>query len=872
MTQRCSQCGGPITRPGRDSHFCCYGCQVLAESPGEARTRFSLGLRLGVGMLVIGQSMIFGLALNLHDDVPATVRWYAQSAILAATILVLGLLGGPLFSAAWRELRRGRITIEALFLLTMAGAMGASLQAHITGRGAVYFEVVSVLLVVYTLGKAIGAHRRSAALAAARGWSDRLATCRRVESDGRTRIVPVAEIRAGDCIEVNPGESIAVDGLIREGTGYVNEAAVRGEPFAMVRRPGDPVLAGSATCDSRFRIVATTAGTQRQIDRLLAVVEAAREVPTSMQARADALGRVFLPLVVTVAIGTFIFWSAFTTHGWEAGLFHAMSVLLVACPCVIGLATPIILWTTLNRLAERGVLVRSGDAIERLATVNHVVFDKTGTLTEERHTLIDIETTATGPNRSRVLGWLAAVEQRSSHPVAKAFATLPPADVIVRSVRDVPGCGVVAEVDADGLHEVRIGRPGWVTNHPGPDRKGALARIDFAIDGEYAGTAWLAERLRDSIPETLAELHRMNLPVELLTGDSTERAGLTGIAAIRANLLPDDKRQHIEALRARGQRPLMVGDGINDASALASAHVGVALATGTDLAMGAADVTLTHGDLRVLPWAIVQSRAAVQAVRRNLFRALAYNLIGMALAAGGVLHPIAAALLMVVSSLSLVFSATRVGACHGEARATNIIDVFAALHGIAVALQGIVFAELLGISWLLGVPFAIVGMLLALVWRRWATIPHTLDMVLGMLTLGNLGMLLGWWADLGFAPAHCLHCCSCTDPLAKPGMWLGMLLFANVAMFALGRSSFPRSHGMAMLTGGNVGMLAGMFAGGAMVAEGEWGSLATQLVLHFVGMTLGMLAGMLMGTWLLEPFMSTPRPRARISRQPAMPS
>src|SRR5262245_36546669 len=265
----CDYCDGPITGTGHAGRpwpnrpaaaYCCFGCLSLGEQRQQEATSPSqppkswkldgLGIRLGLGILVVGQSMIFGLALNLHDDIPSQVRWFTQTLILCATLLVVVLLGGPLARAAWHELRRGRLTIEALFLLTMAGAMAASLQAHVTGRGKIYFEVVSVLLVVYTLGKVIGARSRAAALAGSRAWGDELSTCRLIDAHGRTHRVPVTAVRPGDAIEVNPGETVAVDGVIREGIGFVSEAPVSGEPFAVVRRPGDRVLAGAASYDA----------------------------------------------------------------------------------------------------------------------------------------------------------------------------------------------------------------------------------------------------------------------------------------------------------------------------------------------------------------------------------------------------------------------------------------------------------------------------------------------------------------------------------------------------------------------------------------------------------------------------------------------
>ncbi len=906
----CCHCGGPITGtgyagrpwPGRPAAtYCCFGCLSLGEqerqlaatpdpatdSPG--RGVGAIGWRLGLGILVVGQSMIFGLALNLHDDVPPVARWFTQSLILLGTLLVLALLGPPLFRAAWQELRAGRLTIEALFLLTLSGAMAASLQAFVTGRGAIYFEVVSVLLVVYSLGKLIGARSRAAALAGARAWAGQLDTCRLTDAHGRTRIVPVSEVRPGDLVEVNPGETFAVDGVIRDGTGFVSEAAVSGEPFPVVRRPGDRVLAGSASHDATFRVEATTAGKARQIDRLLAAVEEARDRPLSLQGRADALGRWFFPLVVVTALGTFAYWGYLAPSAdWEAGLFNALSVLLVACPCVIGLATPIVVWSALGRLAERGLIVRCAGAVERLAEVDRVLLDKTGTLTDDSFALLDVVTTATGAERAELLGWLAVVQERSSHPVARAFARLPRSfapgrEPQVVGFRAVAGCGVEAELQVNGVrHELRAGTPPWIAATSRTTAANELAgrliatghRIDVALDGKLVAVAVLSERLRDSTPDMLRGFGRLGLPVEVLTGDTAERATATGLnVPTRCGLRPDEKRAVVEAVAAAGGKPLFVGDGINDAAALATAHVGVALSSGTDLAVAAADLTLYHSDLRVLPWAVALSREAVRAVRRNLRRAVTYNLVGVTLAACGLLHPVVAAVLMVLSSLSLVYSSTRVGAavtpCEipeppaAGARLTPRRK--ALLHGLAFGLQGVVVLLLLeaarsplpAVLTLGG--FALAGYLLARAWLRWDDLPHSLDMCFGMFTLGNLGMLLGWWFDLGFAPLHDHGCRECVATMRdgvirSPGMWAGMLVLANAAMFWLPRH---RNHGgtrheLAMYTGGNLGMVLGMVAGGWCAAQFETASVVLGFAASSLGMAVGMIGGMLAGTAAVE--------------------
>ena len=351
--------------------------------------------------------------------------------------------------------------------------------------------------------------------------------------------------------------------------------------------------------------------------------------------------------------------------------------------------------------------------------------------------------------------------------------------------------------------------------------------------------------------------------MEVLTGDTTARAAALGLPA-RGHLLPDDKRAAVE-----GGNVLFVGDGINDAGALAAAHVGVALASGTDLAVSAAPVTLYTDDLRALPWAVEQSRAAVRAVRRNLNRALAYHLVGMTLAACGVLHPVVAALLMVVSSLSLLFSAARVGESLSGGRQPPVPSQGHKTQGadaprsvaqaLAFALQGVVLVLLVpALSSVALLPFALVGIVLAVAWHRWP-VPHWLDMCFGMLTLGNLGMLLGWWADNGFAPLACAHCACATS--MKPWMWVGMLLFANAAMLWLGRAPVTaRCHSIAMYTGGNVGMVVGMLAGGWGAAQLAPPDLFAAVAVSIAGMTVGMLIGMLAGTRLVERALAPPSP------------
>lgn len=854
MASECSYCGLPISGKGLVGRantdqgaraYCCYGCLSLGEDASTASSSFwnPALAKLLLGLFLAGQAMVLSLAVNLTSDLDSLTRQILQILVLTATVIVIAMLGFPMLGSALGELRRGRVTIELLFLASLGGAFAASMQAFLAGTGPIYFEVVAILLVVYEFGRQMGGRRRASATAEAQRWTRSLATARALDG----RLLEVANIRPGDTIEVRPGELIAVDGIVRLGTGFVSEAPITGEPFASVKRPEDRVLAGSASCDALFHIQATAPGTARQIDQLLASVEAARGKPGSLTRQADRLGQIFLPVILIAAGITFTSWTAI--EGWRTGLFNAMSVLLVACPCAIGLATPIVVWSVFGRLAQRGLIVRDGDALERLAEVDHVIFDKTGTLSEEQPALVDLVISG---DRDLVRGWLALVQSRCVHPVARAFEGMAEPRGEIESLHLVPGCGVDAQVrdEAGIVHSIRLGRPAWLHSDHRPeaqalrDRLHAThgQRVDVEIDGRIAAIGLIQERLRDSASDALRELRQFGMRVDVWTGDTAERAAALGFPQSVSGMLPDDKRIRIQKLEASGAKTLFVGDGVNDAGALAVAHAGVALATGAELAHCAATATLYHGDLRVIPFALATSRDAVNILRRTLWRAGLYNLIAILLAAFGMLHPVVAALLMVASSALVAWSASRAGCEHQIeiVRPRPALGAATVAHALALALQGPLWVQLLDLQGRMAAGvvagFGIIALIGAFFWRRWTKIPHHLDMAWGMLTLGNAGMLLGWWADAGFAPLCPVCPCSCS-PASHPFMWLGMMVGSNLAMAGLARQAAPMRW--RELLAGNLGMAAGM-ALGAQVAP------ATP-VGHFLGMTLGMLLGMSVG-------------------------
>ena len=917
--EHCAYCEAPL--PAGDgvggrgaAKYCCYGCRILGE--GAARpialstVTSSPWFKIAVGAVLAGQAMLLGMAINLAPP-SGLARWLLHGALIGASAGVLAILGGPLLTTAIEEIRRRRATVELLFLAGVAGALGASLHSTFTGTGAVYYEVVGVLTTVYAIGKTLGAQSRARALAETRQLHRTFETCQRVEPDGSARSVRVTEIRTGDQIRVLAGEPIPIDGRVVEGQAFVCETPLTGEPFPVVRRAGDTVWAGSYSEDGELRIAATAPGAKRRLDALLAALDSARERPCRIQAQADRMVQWFLPLVLVISLGTFGFWT--WKSGWAAGLYNALAVLLVACPCAMGLATPVALWSGLAALASRGLVLRGGDEIERLATVREMVFDKTGTLSEEQYTFTDIETIGTIEERQRITGQLRAVQQACSHPVARAFHGFgkTEGDYTVRRVKTVPGQGIEAWIESarGEEHHLRAGGREMVSDRRGETE--LLSRLRHSrsdhlvyveVEGQLAAIAAVNERLRGSARETLRTLEQLGLNCLVMTGDNPERAArLLGRRSIEGGLSPNEKAARIEELNQMGREVCFVGDGVNDAPAMRAASIGIALAHGAGVTTAGADAVLYGGDLRVLAWAVALSRQVRDSIRSNLLFAGAYNLVGIVLAATGLLHPVVSALLMVVSSFTVSWRAMRATecgyACGAGAAAAATEETSPALPGAdlpaeAVGSRGRGWLDLFAprispgstgsrfrrarlISSLLlaaQIPFviylgqlsglgailtAMALLLIAVVMFRFHPDHpdgrHLADMTSAMLGFGNWGMILGWWADGGFNPVHA--CClgtlgggfSFLGFTAMPWMNGGMLLFGLPPML-IGPERTYRGLGRAaygILS--SIGMVWGMSFGSHVFMNwlGLWTS--DKFLLSLSGMTVGMLLGMVLG-------------------------
>jgi heavy metal translocating P-type ATPase len=868
--------------------YCCYGCRVLGEAgrkPADSTgINISPWFKIAVGAVLAGQAMLLGLAANLTPPT-GSARWLLHAALMLSSFAALAILGRPLLQSALEEMRRWRPSVELLFLAGIGGALGASVYSTFSGVGAIYYEVVAVLLTVYSVGRTLGAQSRVRALAETRCLQRTFETCRKIAGDGSVVTARVAEIQAGDEVRVLAGEPIPIDGRITQGQAFVCETPLTGEPFPVVRRAGDAVFAGSYSEDGELRISATVPGAERRLDGILSALQAARERPCRIQAQADRIVCWFLPLELAVSAGTFFFWSWRT--GWPDGLFNALAVLLVACPCAMGLATPIAIWGALASLAARGLVVRGGDAIERLAGLDRMIFDKTGTLSEEQYSLIDLALLEAGEERDLIIEQLRAVQNATSHPVARAFhspnLTAAPSAFRVRSFKTVPARGVEAWLESGqgAEHHLRVGRRELLLNPANETELLSRLRrtpgdnlVYVEVDNRLRAIAAVRERLRDSAGEAIRSLQAQGIECAVMTGDSTERAAqLLGRNHVQGGMTPQDKADRIETLRQAGHKAGFVGDGLNDAPAMQAASLGIALAHGAGVTTAVADGVLYGGDLRVVPWAVVLARQVRGSIRSNLIFAAAYNVIGMALAATGYLHPVASAMLMVLSSFAVSWRALRSAECADDCcavisaapptpvtapdAATGGGRWFQIACGIAIVAQApflVYLGQLSGMASVLTWAVMLgLGILIVRFRPRNPGRARVAHMIFAMLGLGNWGMILGWWVDAGFGPvgAACRHCAahgfSLWSCAAMPWMNLGMLLFGLPPMlfepsrsrFGLGRLWVGFLSALGMVLGMSFGNFVFMKCFGPMVANG--------FLLSFAGMTAGMLLGMFLG-------------------------
>ncbi len=651
-----------------------YDAEPAGESPqaaaSQTRDWWIFGLCAVLTLPLVGQ-MVLPL-FGVHATIPPLIQ-------LALATPVQVLAGARFYRGSLAALRHGQANMDLLVAIGTSAAFGLSLWAMATAPDTLmstqaphlYFEAAAAILTLVLLGRLIEERARRRTSAALRALQKLRPDLARVEVDGETREVPAEQLQAGDRVVVRPGERIPADGRVVEGNSETDESMLTGESLPVEKAPDSKVIGGTLNGSGLLRVEVTAAAAQSALARIVSAMESAQASKPAVQRLVDRISAVFVPAVVLLAFATFAGWLA-AGASVSTAVLTAVAVLVIACPCALGLATPISIVMGTGVAARRGVLIKDAEALERAREIDTVVFDKTGTLTEGRPRLIEL-TPGPGESRGDVLRLAAAAQQGSEHPLARALRQAASDEGIglpvVSDFRALPGRGLEARVEG---HNLLIGSRRLMEER-GVDLA-PLSDAAAAQEGAGRSVAWVAEegeagpRLLGLAPfgdapragaaEAVAKLKRLGLEVALLTGDNRRAAEAVaaelGIDRVIAEVLPEDKSAEIQRLRQEGHSVAMVGDGVNDAPALAAADLGLAMGEGSDVALEAAAMALLRSDPRLVAEAIILARATRTKIRQNLFWAFVYNTAGLPLAAFGLLSPIVAGAAMAASSVSVV--------------------------------------------------------------------------------------------------------------------------------------------------------------------------------------------------------------------------
>ena len=686
------------TQPG-SCPICGMGLELaspaMAEEDGNPELadftrRFQVGTLLTIPLLVLAMAPFLGLG-GLRAAFGERGALWAELILGTPVVLWCGL---PFLARGWTSFRMMNLNMFSLIAMGVMAAWLYSVVAVLVpgifpdgfrdaeGHVGVYFEAAAVIVTLVLLGQLMELRARQGTGKAIRALLDMAAKAALVIRDnGLEEEIPLDAVHPGDRLRVRPGDKVPVDGLVVDGRSFVDESMITGEPVPVEKTPGAPLTGATINGNGSLVMEATRVGADTVLSQIVAMVEAAQRSRAPIQQYADRVAGFFVPVVILVAACSFIVWAIWgPAPPLSYALIAAVAVLIIACPCALGLATPMSIMTATGRGAQIGVLIKNAEALERFETVDTLIVDKTGTLTEGNPQLVAV-LPAAGRDAATVLKLAATLEKNSEHPLARAIVQgAEDREVALAESTDfeaVTGKGVKGTVDGQ---TVMIGNLKLVQDL-GLDLEALTATADsrrdagetvmfVLIDGQFAGLVSVADPVKDSTPGALKALHQLGFRIIMATGDNERTAkavaARVGIDDLRADLLPEDKARLIRELQARGRKVAMAGDGVNDAPALAQADVGIAMGTGADVAIESAGITLVKGNLDGIVRARRLARATMRNIRQNLFFALAYNASGVPVAAGllypffGILiNPMFAAFAMTASSISVVLNSLR---------------------------------------------------------------------------------------------------------------------------------------------------------------------------------------------------------------------